>query len=143
MESYPSNPSLWARPHKWLCGCQSLKYIGFCSLFGNVQELCLLVMLFSIPHPQPKSDVSMNKKMWLLFVFPSPSLSELSGQTKRPGGLLDALDDIWEGYMASAGKTTANIGIIKSDLHAIITSVTVKRGHREAGDLYDRGSILP
>ena len=45
--------------------------------------------------------------------------------------------------MASAGKTAANIEIIKSDLHAIIACVTVKRGHQEAGGLYDRGSILP
>lgn len=81
--------------------------------------------------------------MWPLFVFQSKPLNELSGQSKRPGGLLHALDDIREGYMASAGKTAANIGIIKSDLHAIIACVTVKTGHQEAGGLYDRGSILP
>lgn len=45
--------------------------------------------------------------------------------------------------MASAGKTAANIEIIKNDLQAIIACVTVKRGHQEAGGLYDRGSILP
>lgn len=45
--------------------------------------------------------------------------------------------------MASAGRTAANIGIIKSDLHAIIACVTEKGGHQEAGGLDDRGSILP
>lgn len=45
--------------------------------------------------------------------------------------------------MASAGKTAANIEIIKNDLHAIIACVTVRRGHQEAGGPYDRGSILP
>lgn len=45
--------------------------------------------------------------------------------------------------MASAGKSAAGIEIIKSDPHAIIAGVTVKRGHQEAGGPDDRGSILP
>lgn len=44
---------------------------------------------------------------------------------------MDALDEVREGCMASAGKTTANIGIIKSDLHAIIACVTVKGDTRK------------
>lgn len=71
--------------------------------------------------------------MWLLFVFRTKPPSELSG---------GPLDNIREGSMASAGKSAANIGIIKSDPYAIIACVTVKRGHQEAGGLYDRRSIL-
>lgn len=44
--------------------------------------------------------------------------------------------------MASAGKSAASIEIIKSDPHAIIAGVTVKRGYREAGGPDNRGSIL-
>lgn len=110
----------------------------------------LLIYALPLDPPPPKSYVSINKKIWLRFVFHAKPQSELSGQRKRPGavrggagGLLATLDDIQEGCMASAGKTAVNIGIIKSDLHAIIACATVKRGHQEAGGLYDRGSILP
>lgn len=133
MESHSSKSSLWTSLHELLF-TKAGKCIGFFSLFGNAQKSYLFVTLFSPLHP--KSYVSINKKIWLLFVFQGKPLSELSG-------LLDALDDIREDYIASAGKTAANIGIIKSDLHAIIACVTVKRGHQEAGGLYDRGSIFP
>lgn len=113
-------------------------------VFGNVQNhVYLLICSLPPDPPPPKSYVSINKKIWLCFVFHAKPQSELSGQSKRPGGLLDALDDIQEGCMASAGKTAVNIGIIKSDLHAIIACAAAKRGHQEAGGPYDRGSILP
>lgn len=143
----------WGAIHQSPCygrahpnGCMYVKgwkYVGFCSLFGNVQKPRLLVILFSIPHPQPKSYVSMNKKIWLLFVFSSRGSEWIIWPKQKARGPSGCSWWYTGGYMVPAGEAAANIGIIKSDLQAIMACVTVKRGHQEAGGLYDRGSILP
>lgn len=66
------------------------------------------------PHLNPEV-APINEPIWLLSVLQFQPLSQSSGESKRPGSPLDVPDDIRDGYMASAGKTATNIGIIKSD----------------------------
>lgn len=103
-----------------IAACQSLTRCRFFSLFWSTQNLCLFVSEFFTPTLMQGNAFTFHENCLMIFVFQSKPLTKLSGHSKRPRGLLDVPDDIWEGYMASAGKASANIGIIKSDLCAII-----------------------
>lgn len=88
LQSHPSESSLWATSTR-ISVCQSLKiYRFFLSLsLWSCAAPCLFVNIFFNPFPLPckKKDISINKKICLLFDFQYNPLSELSGQSKRPG----------------------------------------------------------